>query len=215
MTLLEPAVSLTDLGLAVGNTAFAVLLARQSTSHRTMRGWWLLFFASLALAALLGFVTHGFFADKTFPLYRQLWGATLMSIGFMALAATALAALLMFDTRVANRIVWGATSLLVPYSVAVIAGYHHFGLAIAAYTPATIFLLSAFVVQSRIHSASYWLVGIAGLVLTAVAAAIQQLGVGLHPVHFNHNALYHVIQAPALWMLFLTARATLRVGMEK
>ncbi len=215
MTLLEPAVSLTDLGLAIENTVFAVLLARQTTSHRAVQRWWILFFASLALAALLGFVTHGFFADKSLPLYRQLWGATLLSIGIMALAATALAALLIYDARVAARIVWSTASLLVPYSVAVIAGYHHFGLAIAAYTPAMIFLLSAFVVRLRLHAARYWLVGIAGLVLTAVAAAIQQLGVGLHPEHFNHNALYHVIQAPALWMLYLTARASLRAGMHE
>lgn len=215
MTLLEPAVSLTDFGLAIETTLFAVLLARGPTSHRGERRWWILFFASLALASLLGFVTHGLFADKSLPLYRQLWGATLLSIGFMALAATALAALLMFGSHTATRIVWSAASLLAPYSVAVMAGYHHFGLAVAAYTPAMVFLLAAFVRQFRKYSARYWLVGISGLLLTAIAAAIQQLGVGLHPEHFNHNALYHVIQALALWLLYLTAHASLRTEMHE
>ena len=138
MTLLEPAVSLTDLGLAIENAVFAVLLARRSTLLTSARRWWILFFVSLALAALLGFVTHGFFADKSLPLHQQLWGVTLLSMGLMALAAVALAALLMFDARVASRIVWGAACLLVLYSVAVISGYHHFGIAIAAYAPAMV-----------------------------------------------------------------------------
>ena len=210
MTLLEPAVSLTDLGLAIENTVFTVLLARRSTLLTSARRWWILFFVSLALAALLGFVTHGFFADKSLPLHQQLWGVTLLSMGLMALATVALAALLTFDARVANRIVWGAACLLVLYSVAVISGYRHFGLAIAAYAPAMVFLLIAFVNRLGKHHRRHWVLGIAGLVLTSIAAALQQLGVGLHPEYFNHNALYHVIQAPALWMLYLTARASLQ-----
>lgn len=47
------------------------------------------------------------------------------------------------------------------------------------------------------------------LALTAIAAALQQLGVGLHPEYFNHNAFYHAIQAFALWLLYATARTTL------
>lgn len=96
-----------------------------------------------------------------------------------------------------------------PYSVAVIVGYRDFGLAIVAYSPAMLFLLSAFVRRLQKEPARYWLPGIAGLVLTAIAAAIQQLGAGLHPEYFNHNARYHAIQALALWLLYATARATL------
>jgi len=212
MILLEPAVSLTDLGLAVENAAFAMWLARQPASHRTLQRWWILFFVSLALAALLGFVSHGFFVDKAVLLHRQVWGATLLSLGCMALAAAAVAASLLFNARSATRITWGAASLLVPYSVAVIVGYRDFGLAIVAYAPAMLFLLIAFVHRLRKEPARYWLPGIAGLVLTAIAAALQQLGVGLHPEYFNHNALYHTIQAFALWLLYATARATLRAA---
>ena len=209
MILLEPAVSLTDLGLAIENTLFAVLLARQTATNPVRRRWWLLFFTSLALAALLGFVSHGFFVDKTVLLHRQVWGATLLSLCCMALAAAAVAASLLFNARSATRITWGAASLLVPYSVAVIVGYRDFGLAIVAYTPAMLFLLIALVRRLRKEPARYWLPGIAGLVLAAIATGLQQLGVGLHPEYFNHNALYHVIQALALWLLYATARATL------
>ena len=103
----------------------------------------------------------------------------------------------------------GAASLLVPYSVAVIGGYQDFGLAIVAYAPATLFLLSAFVNRLRKESVRYWLPDIAGLVLTAIAAVLQQLGAGLRPEYFNHNAFYHAIQVLALWPLYNTARSTL------
>ena len=36
---------------------------------------------------------------------------------------------------------------------------------------------------------------------------LQQLRVGIHPVYFNHNALYHAIQGIALVMIYMGARA--------
>ena len=212
MILLEPAVALTDLGLAVENAAFAGLLARLPSSDTTMRLWWMLFFAGLALAALLGFVSHGLLADKLLPLHQWIWSGTLLSIGVIALAATAVAAGLALDTRLARTVVRVAVLLLAIYVAVVVAGYRSFGLAVAAYAPATLFLLVAFVHRTRQDPAHHWRLGIGGLALTAVAATIQQLGIGLHPENFNHNALYHVIQALALWMLYGTARASLRAG---
>jgi hypothetical protein len=38
------------------------------------------------------------------------------------------------------------------------------------------------------------------------AAAAQQAKIGIHPVYFDHNSLYHVLQAIALFMVFLVAR---------
>jgi len=122
---------------------------------------------------------------------------------------------LALDTRLARTVVRVAVLLLAFYIAVVVAGYHSFGLAVAVYAPATLFLLVAFVHQSRRDPARHWRLGIGGLALTAVAATIQQLGIGLHPVHFNHNALYHVIQALALWMLYVTARASLRAGVRE
>ena len=42
--------------------------------------------------------------------------------------------------------------------------------------------------------------------ISLFAALIQQLRVALHPVYFNHNALYHVLQAIALDLVFLASR---------
>ena len=45
-----------------------------------------------------------------------------------------------------------------------------------------------------------------GLTLNLVAGLQQQIGFGIHPVYFNHNALYHVLQAIALYLFFLGSR---------
>jgi hypothetical protein len=46
-----------------------------------------------------------------------------------------------------------------------------------------------------------------GLALSLAAALLQQLRVGIHPVYFNHNVLYHVLQALVLYLLFLGSRS--------
>ena len=37
-------------------------------------------------------------------------------------------------------------------------------------------------------------------------AVLQQLEVALHPVYFDHNAVYHAVQAAALVVLYLGFR---------
>jgi hypothetical protein len=51
----------------------------------------------------------------------------------------------------------------------------------------------------------------ASLGLTFVAAAVQQARVALHPRYFDHNALYHLIQAAGLYLVFRGARTATRV----
>jgi hypothetical protein len=46
-------------------------------------------------------------------------------------------------------------------------------------------------------------------VLTFVAAAVQYTRVDPHPVYVNHNALYHVIQAVALLLIYRGALGAL------
>ena len=50
------------------------------------------------------------------------------------------------------------------------------------------------------------LAGAAGLALGIAASVLQQRHVGIHPVYFNHNALYHLLQAVAFFLVFRTAR---------
>lgn len=211
MPLLEPAVALTDLGLALENALFATLLARRARCALLQR-WFMVFFSGLALAALLGFISHGFIADKGSGLHAAAWATVLLAIGAVALAAWAIGAHLLWPDAMARRITRAAILCGVLYAAVILAGYRLFVMAIAFYLPATLLLLTALVVHSRRIPAAHLRAGVIGMLLTLVAALVQQAGIALHPVYFDHNALYHLIQAVALLLVYLAARGLLRSG---
>lgn len=78
----------------------------------------------------------------------------------------------------------------------------HFLVAVLHYAPAIAWLLVAAVVTYRRLGQGAALVGAMGIGLTFVASSMQAAGLALHPVYFDHNALYHVIQGVALYLIF-------------
>ena len=205
MILHEPSVALTDLGLALECSLFVFLLPAQAPNTAVARAFRILF-ATLAFAAFLGFVVHGFLVDKSALPYRLAWAATLLSIGVAALATTLIAARLCCSATTAQWIVRGAVLLLIGYAGLVVIGYRHYGLAVAFYLPATLFLFGALALRYWRSRAAGSLLGIAGLALSLLAAGIQQLNIGLHPEYLDHNTLYHLVQALGLWLLYLCGR---------
>src|SRR5947209_2439733 len=89
--MLEPATAITDLLLSIEAAALAIFARRTRTSNSPLRGSTVLLFWALSLAALLGFITHGFVADHTSTLFTVLWRTLLLSIA-VAGAATCVAA---------------------------------------------------------------------------------------------------------------------------
>ncbi len=76
--------------------------------------------------------------------------------------------------------------------------------------PAMIALLAASVREYwRLRSAPFLLV-IGGILVSFVAAFIQQAGLGIHPDYFNHNSTYHLVQAFGLLILFKGAKDLVR-----
>jgi hypothetical protein len=147
VTLLEPDVALTDFGLTIECLALAAWL-HWRTPMNPLRTWFVIFFAALGIAALLGGITHGFLDDPRSTLYGLTWSATLLAIGIAAVATWTIGAHLLFSERTAN--------------------------------------------------------GVAGLVLSFVAAAIQQAEI--RAPGLTHNALYHLVQAVAMLMIFAAAQ---------
>ena len=204
--LTRPAVSLTDFALAIECTAFAVLLARQPATDLVLRKWFVVFFASVAAASLLGGTMHGFFEYSTSPVRTVLWTATLLSILVTSFAAWSIAAVLQLDRRASQWVRWFAAAQLVVLTLVVLFVTQEFLVAIVAYLPATVFLLIAFVLAYRRRHNPALASGIAGLTLVFIGAAVQQSGVTVHPVYLDHNTLYHVIQGVALWLIYRAAR---------
>jgi hypothetical protein len=202
----EPDVTLTDYGLAILCAILAHLIFHRGDRASPYRLWLVAFFLAAGAAPLFGGTVHGFFSDEASLGHRILWPATMLSIGVAALTAWAVGARLLFSKTTQQVIVGLATVQLMVYAAVVLVASQDFRLAIGDYLPATLFLLVALLLANRKERARPLVVAAAGLALTFVAAAIQQLEIPLHPIHLDHNALYHVIQAVALLMFFVGAR---------
>jgi hypothetical protein len=94
--------------------------------------------------------------------------------------------------------------LLIVYAATILWISASFTVAIVTYVPAVAFLLLAFALTCRQRPSSYLGAGIAGLVLSFVAAAIQQAEI--RAPGLTHNALYHLVQAVAMLMIFAAAQ---------
>jgi hypothetical protein len=68
-------------------------------------------------------------------------------------------------------------------------------------------LLAAATRAARHSPSAGWRWIAMGLALSVVAAVLQQQRVAVHPVYFDHNALYHLVQAIALVVLYRGLRA--------
>ncbi|NIO08208.1 MAG: hypothetical protein GTO40_09475 [Deltaproteobacteria bacterium] len=208
----EPDVTLTDYLIALESALFTYLLIGHGGQVAALGLWFAVFFGSVSLAAVAGGTVHGFFLDTSTLGYRVLWPLTLIAIGVTALSAWAIGARVYFSPKVAFWITVGAFILFAGYCLVVFFITQSFFVAVIHYLPATVFLTVVFLMV-------YWggretpvFIGLVGLLLTFVAAGVQQGGLSLHPIYFNHNALYHLIQAVALFMIFWTARWWVTAG---
>jgi hypothetical protein len=202
----EPDVTLTDYGLFAECAIFAWLILRQPATNTALRIWVGLFFIATALAALFGGTVHGFFTDATAGFGRMLWKASMLAIAAAALSLWVIGGRLLFSHRGADRVVLVAAGLTTAFALTIAFVDDSFAVAVAGYLPAAVFLFAGFV-RAAVRGIGWATPGIWGLALSFAAAALQQLRIALHPVYFNHNALYHLVQAVALALLFAACRS--------
>jgi hypothetical protein len=208
----EPAVTLTDYALAVECAVLAWLVRRHRRAEGARVCWFASFFGALGVAAFLGGTAHGFAMDEDSPAGSIVWSVTLLAIGWAALSAWAIGGRLVLTETAAGRLLGVAAAVYAAYAAVVLFVDRGFAIAVVHYLPAAVFLLAAFLVAWRRERRSAWLIGALGLVLTLVAGGTQQAGIGLHPRYFDHNALYHLIQASALVLLYVAARDRARIS---
>jgi hypothetical protein len=207
--LTEPDVTLTDYVLFAECAAFAWLIARRPANLMRLRRWTVLFFVFTALAALFGGTVHGFFDGESSSMGRVLWKISMLAIGATALAGWAIGAHLLFGQHRPHFLMRIVATLTAAYAAVILFLTDAFWVAVAGYLPAAAFLLAGFL-RAAVREGAWWArLGACGLVLSFAAAAIQQLRIAIHPVYFNHNALYHVVQAVALALLFMASRGLL------
>jgi hypothetical protein len=203
----EPDVALTDYLLALESFLFAAILLRRCRGTRSLQSWFTIFFAAAGVASACGGTVHGFFHEEQTTGYAILWRATLLAVGVATLANWATAAGLLFSQRATRWVIIAAGVQFVAYCVAVIFLTQDFRIAIADNLPAVLFLIVALLLTYRRQSRTGLLVAAGGLSLTLLAARLQQFQIAIHPHCFNHNAVFHVIQATAILLLFLGCRS--------
>ena len=214
MSIAEPSVTLTDYGLAIECMILAIMLKRLkgSATANEFRNWFIVFFCALGMAAFLGGTTHGFIREKTSLLHTTVWNSTLIAIGAAGLAAWMIGGCLAASEKFNKWLTAAAVILFVIYCAVVVFLVNTFLVAIIYYLPATLFLFFAFLLRFLKRHSNYALSGISGLLLTFVAAGIQQFRIAPHPIWLDHNTLYHLVQAVAILLLFLAARIYIRNG---
>jgi hypothetical protein len=200
-------VSLTDYGLAAECLWLAYLMARlRVTAASSLPLLFAAFYLSIAIAAVAGGTVHGFFLDESSRGHSILWPFTLIGVGLTALLGVQIGTALHFSRPRAMFINRVAVAIFLAYCTRVLFFRRDFRVAILDYVPALVFLGVTFLLAYRRSNQPRLLIGFIGVCTMLFAAAAQQAKIGIHPVYFDHNALYHVLQGVALYMVFLAAR---------
>jgi hypothetical protein len=165
----------------------------------------------LASAAFWGAIFHAFFPDRTAtPLGFILWLPVASSILVVAAALLTLALSLLaprLPVAVRRTIV---TGYAVGFVGAVLLIDESFSTIVLLYGPTLVLGLIAAALAAIRRRSRRWALVALGLTVSAAAALLQQARIALHPVYFDHNAVYHVVQAGALVLLYLGFHEPLR-----
>ena len=205
MTIHEPMVMWTDFVLAAAAAYFAVVLWRAA-----FRPWGLAF-AFTALGTFAGGAYHGVGPELNPHVDAAMWKLTVYAIGLASFFLLTGAAVTATAGRLRRTLVFVALVKFGVYATWMIT-HDDFLYVIVDYGLTLLLLGVVFAMAWRRLPAASWVIG--SIAVAVLAAVIQQGRVGLS-THFDHNALYHVVQLLSLWLLYrgglaLTTSATAR-----
>ncbi len=200
MTIHEPATLVTDLLLAVLGGWLAWRLRRRMPTASQAAHWWSRTLALTAISALVGGAYHGFAPNFPDALGTTWWIATLFII---SVPAAAMAMSLLHElVPPAGQRRW---LVVITFKLAAFGGavltHPHFVVAIIDYGLVLVLWAVAALWSRRPWRG--WM--LAGVGLSVAAAVVQQMRWGFSP-RFNHNDVYHVIQACALVAFYRAGR---------
>jgi hypothetical protein len=199
MNVHEPATVVTDYLLALLTVFLGWRLSRDSPPPA--RKWFARVLFLSALSAFVGGSYHGWGPNVSPALAAAWWGLTLLTL---SLVSACLAMSLMHEMAPVRLHGWIRTAIVV--KLVLFAGLAvlspRFLVAIVDYgTTLLTWLVAAVLARHRPWRG--WM--LAGIALSAIAAAVQQLRLA-PSVHFNHNDLYHVVQGVAFIAFYRAGR---------
>jgi len=203
MTIHEPVTLATDYLLAAVAVGLAGRLHRRVSPAQRAARWWVWTFALIATSAFVGGSYHGFAPNLPAGVLELWWLVTLWLVSFISAAMA---------TSWLHEVIhpaWRQTCLVLVVVrllafAAFAANRPQFSVVILDYGSSLLLWLGAAFILRRGWSG--WM--FAAIALSVVAALVQQLHLA-PSVHFNHNDLYHVIQALGLAAFY---RAALRLA---
>ncbi|EPX78311.1 DUF6962 family protein [Salipiger mucosus] len=201
--ILEADVTLTDLALAAECAAFAVILLRRGGTVSRLCA---LVFVALGASSLLGALWHGMFSAGDTAAGRYVWFGTMACLALAATATLHLAAALVPDGPWPRRIRTWAKVQLVGQLVVSAGVTDAFAVGALGLVPASVLLA---VICARVYARSgncRALCGAGGLVLAVLAGLVIVADISVPP-NLSAIALYHLVQAVAFWMVFLSVPA--------
>jgi hypothetical protein len=199
----DPDVAGTDAALALLSAGLGWRLWVDAAGRRLPRAGAVLL-GALASAAGWGAIFHAFFpAGTATPSGSLAWKPVALSI--------VMAGAIMLDLGVGlllPRLSGTLRGLVVLLYAAAFAAVvmlldDSFASIVRFYVPTLILLLLAAARQAARSQSVGWRLILSGLLLSAAAAGLQQARVALHPVYFDHNAVYHLVQTIAVVFLYL------------
>ena len=193
-------VVLTDLALSALGAYLAWRLFRVPAKGILVRHG-VVIMAALASAAFWGALFHAVFPGTSTRIGFLAWLPVALSIAVIGMALLALA-LRVVAPRIPQRArraavaVYGAAFVLTV--VLVDSSYRTI---VCFYAPVVVLFLVVAAAQAVRTRNRGWTLIAASFALSLFAAWVQQSGISIHP-HFDHNALYHVLQGIALVLLY-------------
>lgn len=199
--LTEPATLLTDYGLGILCALFSRRLWKAGqVSTNTSVSCWAVGMGALAVASFAGGTVHGLSLVLGEIVLQGLWKGTAFAIGLASccfLAGTMIALV----AQPLRRWLIGLPILqLAGYGVWMVT-HDEFRYVMYNYgmTLAVVLLVQIYQGVVRKAPSAGWIV--AGILVSFLAALVQQSGLALHP-SFNHNDLYHVVQMVGMVLLY-------------
>ena len=195
----EPMTMITDYALGAVSAVLGWRLHRDAGGERARRCW-AAAFGALAVSAFLGGTHHGFAAVLSQAVYDLSWKVTVFAIGLFSFGM--MAGSMLATTRGAARsalLAIAAAQLAVYTAWMLVHDEYRYVVLDSAIAMAALLLLHGWSAASRRDEASYWV--LAGIAVSAVAAAVQYYRVALHE-HFNHNDLYHLVQIAGMVLFY-------------